>query len=364
MFLIRPRPAPLVRLCLAFGLSAGIAHAAEQHHAPAPPAKPAHTTAPAAAAKPAAVTPAASGDPQLVVDRIRNALAKQSDQDKMHVLVGDDPLVPKAAAGHGPAATPPKPRKTAPATSAATARRAALTGHAAPTAHGGEVHWSYSGEHGPEHWGGMKPEFNACAIGQRQTPIHIQSSQTLQGPAEPLRFAYAPSGGSVVNNGHTVQVDVEGDNSLTVRGNSYRLLQFHFHHPAEEKVNHKGFAMVAHLVHRNDLGQLAVVAVLIEPGEASALIHKVWTHMPLDTHDRVRLPDGLIDLNELLPQDQRYYQFMGSLTTPPCTEGVLWMVMKQPVTVSRDQLRLFAQLFPMNARPVQAINGRVVREGM
>ncbi|EWS62305.1 Carbonic anhydrase precursor [Hydrogenophaga sp. T4] len=147
-----------------------------------------------------------------------------------------------------------------------------------------------------------------------------------------------------------------------MRGSTYRLLQFHFHHPAEEKVNHKGFAMVAHLVHQNDQGRLAVVAVLIDPGAANDLVHKVWTHMPLDTGDRVPLPAGLIDMKDLLPQDQRYYQFMGSLTTPPCTEGVLWMVLKQPVTVSRDQLKLFARLFPMNARPVQALNGRVVRD--
>jgi carbonic anhydrase len=109
-------------------------------------------------------------------------------------------------------------------------------------------------------------------------------------------------------------------------------------------------------------GQLAVVAVLLDPGTANALIDKVWTHMPLDAGDRVRLPTGLINMNELLPKDQRYYQFMGSLTTPPCTEGVLWMVLKQPSTVSPGQIRLFSQLFPNNARPVQAVNGRAVRD--
>ena len=149
-----------------------------------------------------------------------------------------------------------------------------------------------------------------------------------------------------------------------MRGSTYQLLQFHFHHPSEEKVNHKGFSMVAHLVHKNDEGQLAVVAVLIDPGAANDMIHKVWTHMPLDGGDRVRMPAGLIDVKALLPTDQRYYQFIGSLTTPPCTEGVLWNVLKSPMTVSREQLRLFAQLFPNNARPVQALNGRVVREGM
>jgi len=251
------------------------------------------------------------------------------------------------------------------------AKAAALTGHesavattdiAAGDAHGGEVHWSYEGETGPQNWGKLKPEFSACAIGKRQSPINIEESATLQGPAEPLQFNYTASSGTVVNNGHTIQVDVAGDNTLTVRGSTYRLLQFHFHTPSEEQVNYRNSAMVAHLVHKNNEGQLAVVAVLLDPGVANALIGKVWTYMPLDTNDRVRMPLGIIDMNELLPKDQRYFQFIGSLTTPPCTEGVLWMVLKQPTQLGREQIRMFQQLFPSNARPVQPVNGRAVRQ--
>jgi carbonic anhydrase len=253
------------------------------------------------------------------------------------------------------------------------AKAATLTGHDAahdaPTAmvgevhaEGGEVHWSYEGINGPQAWGKLKPDFNVCALGKRQSPINIEDSSTLQGPAEPLLFNYTASSGSVVNNGHTIQVDLYGDNSVTVRGSTYKLLQFHFHTPSEEQINYRNYAMVAHLVHKNNEGQLAVVAVLLDAGVANALIDKVWTYMPLDTGDRVRMPVGLIDMNELLPKDQRYYQFMGSLTTPPCTEGVLWMVLKQPTAVSREQIRLFTQLFPRNARPVQPVNGRAVRE--
>ena len=228
--------------------------------------------------------------------------------------------------------------------------------------HGAEVHWAYDGDNGPQNWAKLKPEFNLCAIGKRQSPIAIQSDATLQGPAEPVQFNYTPSRGTVVNNGHTVQVDVEGENSITVRNASYKLLQFHFHTPSEEMINSKRYAMVAHLVHKNEAGQLAVVAVLLEQGEPNAFIDKVWTYMPLDTNDKVRMPEGLLDVNEILPKDQRYYQFMGSLTTPPCTEGVLWMVLKQPVKISPAQYRLFRQQFPLNARPVQAINGRPVRD--
>jgi carbonic anhydrase len=249
------------------------------------------------------------------------------------------------------------------------AKAAAMAEHdAAPTdahggdAHGGELHWTYEGETGPQNWGKLKPEFNVCAIGKRQSPINIEESATLQGPAEPLQFNYTASSGTVVNNGHTIQVDLSGDNSLTVRGSTYRLLQFHFHTPSEEQVNYRNSAMVAHLVHKNNEGQLAVVAVLLDPGVANDLISKVWTYMPLDANDRVRMPPGLIDMNELLPKDQRYFQFIGSLTTPPCTEGVLWMVMKQPTQLGREQIRMFQQLFPNNARPVQPVNGRPVRQ--
>ncbi|MCY7308424.1 MAG: carbonic anhydrase family protein [Rhodoferax sp.] len=245
------------------------------------------------------------------------------------------------------------------------ARAAASVGHTAADASAGnigDVHWAYEGENGPQAWGRLKPEFNICAIGKRQSPIIIEESATLRGPAEPIQFGYPASSGSVVNNGHTIQVDVVGDNSITVRGSTYKLLQFHFHHPSEEQINDRSFAMVAHLVHRNNEGQLAVVAVLLEAGDANPLIHKVWTYMPLDAGDRVRLPDGTLTMAELLPKDQRYYQFIGSLTTPPCSEGVLWLVLKQTVTISREQLRLFGQLFPNNARPVQALNGRAVRD--
>ena len=236
----------------------------------------------------------------------------------------------------------------------------AHTGQAAQTGH--DVHWDYEGSNGPQAWGSLKPDFNTCAVGKRQSPIHIEDRDTLQGPAEVLGLLYNPSSATVVNNGHTIQVDVNGDNTIVVRGSSYKLLQFHFHHPSEERVNFKSFAMVAHLVHKNADGQLAVVAVLLEPGQANALINKVWTFMPLDANDRVRMPPGVLDMNELLPDDKRYYQFMGSLTTPPCSEGVLWMVLKKPVQISPAQLKLFGQLFPNNARPVQPVNGRAIRD--
>ena len=346
---------------------------AQDHGSTAAKAPAADARKPAAAAS----NPAAKA----IGEQVREAVEAGIDPKKRVTLTVDSkapqPVAaparpPKAAAAHSadapPIAVPPGAilNPVAARQQAARARAAAVAGHSTTMAAGGhgagEVHWSYEGEAGPQAWGQLKPEFNVCAIGKRQSPINIEEGATLRGPAEPILFEYAPSAASVVNNGHTIQVDVSGDNAITVRGSTYRLVQFHFHHPSEERVNYRSFAMVAHLVHRNPEGQLAVVAVLLDPGEANALINKVWTYMPLDSGDRVRMPAGMLNMNELLPKDQRYYQFMGSLTTPPCTEGVLWMVLKQPVAISREQLRLFSQLFPNNARPVQPLNGRAIRD--
>ncbi len=226
---------------------------------------------------------------------------------------------------------------------------------------GAPLPWSYTGAAGPLSWGQLKPEFTTCATGQRQSPIAIDDNTALQGPAEPLLIDYKPGTGSVIHTGRTLQVEVLGDNTLTVRGTLYRLERVEFHHPAEERINGKGFAMSAHLLHRSADGQLATVAVLLEPGTASAPIDQIVTYLPLDVDDRVGLPPAGLDLSALLPQDPRYYQFFGSLTTPPCTEDVLWIIFKQPMTVSEGQLKLFSQLFPNNARPLQPANGRVVR---
>lgn len=260
-----------------------------------------------------------------------------------------------AVAGVNPQASRQYIRARAAALSAPGAARPA----AAPA---GGADWRYEGATGPQAWGQLRPDFHLCASGQRQSPIHIDESSTLQGPAEPLQLNYQPSGASVLNDGRTILVDVVGDNRLRVRGTSYQLQQISFHHPAEQRINHQGFAMAAHLLHKSAEGQLAVLAVLLHSGAANALINKVWTYLPLDTGDRVPMPLGLLDLNELLPQDQRYYQFMGSLSTPPCTEGVLWLVLKQPTAVSPQQIKLFGQLFPNNARPLQPLNGRAVRD--
>lgn len=315
-----------------------------------------------------------ASNPKDVGTKVREALGTSILPNKkliVNVNSGKGSSAPAVEASPEPAAAM---APTAPAVSANTrrlnqARAAALTDRMAPTpmtkpaeGRGGQVQWAYEGEAGPQAWGRLKPEFNLCAIGRRQSPISIEEGATLQGPAESIQFSYVPSNGTVVNSGHSILVDVQGDNTITVRGSSYRLLQIQFHTPSETQINSKRFPMAAHLMHRNAEGQLAIVAVLLDLGAASPLIDKVWTYMPLDAGDRVRMPIDLLNLAELLPTDQRYYQFMGSLTTPPCSEGVLWMVLKAPMTVSTAQHKLLTQLYPNNARPIQPLNARPVRD--
>ena len=221
------------------------------------------------------------------------------------------------------------------------------------------THWDYAGSAGPEAWGQMQPEFSKCSTGTRQSPIDIRGGIAVD--LEPIKFDYRPSAFSVIDNGHTVQVNVEPGNSITITGKRYELVQFHFHRPSEERINGRQYDMVAHLVHKDVDGHLAVVAVLLDRGSAQALVQTVWNNLPLEKGDEVRA-GSRIDLSQLLPDDKRYYTYMGSLTTPPCSEGVLWMVMKQPVPISMDQVAIFSRLYPMNARPIQQADGRLIKE--
>ena len=239
------------------------------------------------------------------------------------------------------------------------ARRAAAKPAAAASAPRPATPWAYTGEGAPDRWGQLQPEFRQCAIGTRQSPIDLRD--TVKVDQERIQFAYQPSAFSVIDNGHTVQVDVAPGNTLQVMGRRYELQEFHFHRPSEERINGRQYDMVAHLVHKDAEGRTAVVAVLLERGQDQALIQTVWNHLPLERGDRYAAPVP-IDLNQLLPKERGYFSYMGSLTTPPCTEGVLWMVLRQPVQLSAQQISVFSHLYPMNARPLQASSGRLIKE--
>jgi carbonic anhydrase len=176
-----------------------------------------------------------------------------------------------------------------------------------------------------------------------------------------LQFQYSAAEPAWVNNGHTVQLNLPEGSSLKVGERVFNLLQFHMHTPSEEAVGGKRFDMVAHFVHRDAQGQLGVVGVLFKRGKANPAWESVLAHLPR-AGETITVANFKLDLPALLPTDLSYYAFDGSLTTPPCSEGVSWMVLKTPLTLSGAQLAAFRKLFAMNARPLQPGNGRVIQE--
>lgn len=225
--------------------------------------------------------------------------------------------------------------------------------------HASTVHWSYEGEGGPLSWGKLSPANAKCDLGERQSPIDIRDG--IRVDLDPLTFDYKSSQFSVIDNGHTIQVNMGAGNYINVSGRSYGLVQFHFHKPSEERINGRGSEMVVHLVHKDGEGKLAVVAVLIERGKAHPLIQSVWNNLPLEKNEAVNALSNM-DLSQLLPKGREYYTYMGSLTTPPCSEGVLWLVMKETIEMAPEQLSIFSRLYPMNARPIQKHAGRLIKE--
>jgi len=229
----------------------------------------------------------------------------------------------------------------------------------APAAPPAEVHWSYEGEGAPANWGKLRPEFISCAMGKRQSPIDIKD--TIRVDQDPIKFDYQTAMFRITDNGHTVQVDLGSGSTISVMGRQYELQQVHFHRPAEERINGRAFDMVAHMVHKNEENRLAVVAVLLEKGSENPLIQTFWNNLPLEVGQDI-VAGTAIDPTKLLPDNRAYYAYMGSLTTPPCTEDVLWLVMKQPVQISPEQLVIFSRLYRNNARPLQLGNGRLIKE--
>jgi carbonic anhydrase len=220
--------------------------------------------------------------------------------------------------------------------------------------------WGYAGKGAAQHWGELQPDFATCKIGREQSPIDIRGA-TKAATRAPLAFSYTPSAAEVVNNGHTIQVNLASGGSVTLPSGSTQLVQFHFHTPSEEKIAGKPYPLVAHLVHKNAQGQLAVVGVLFKLGKPNPALAKVFAAMPAHAGDKKALAEPF-DAAALLPAKQGYYAFVGSLTTPPCSEGVHWQVLKTPVELSRAQLDAFRKLYPMNARPVQPLNDRKIEE--
>jgi carbonic anhydrase len=342
---------PLLRLPAAVALlmlGAGAAFGSDHAAAPKAAASAAEPATPATPAAPTKAGPRVVQDP---MDMLRERLAAKLGASKAPSTDNVVRVVSKASTSavdeHAPAIAP-RPARHKPAAATAEAPREV---HPA--------HWDYAGSGGPETWGQMKPEFAKCSSGTRQSPIDIRDGIKVN--LDAVQFDYKASGFRVIDNGHTVQVNLAPGNSIEVMGRRYDLVQFHFHRPSEERIDGRQFDMVVHLVHKDIDGRLAVVAVLLDRGSAQPIVQSVWNNLPLEKGDEIAAR-GVINLNELLPAERSYFTYMGSLTTPPCSEGVLWMVMKQPVPISADQIGIFARLYPMNARPIQSAAGRLIKE--
>ncbi len=223
---------------------------------------------------------------------------------------------------------------------------------------GEAAHWTYSGAQGPDHWGTLAPEFSLCALGMNQSPIDL--AHFIESDLSPLQIHYRADGHDLLNDGHTVQVNFTAGSHLDVDGRRFELQQVHFHAPSENLINGRSFPLEAHLVHADRDGHLAVIGVMFEQGAANATLAQAWAHLPQHAGERHALTPALSAAG-WLPEQRTYYRYNGSLTTPPCNEGVLWLVMKQPLSASKQQIEQFAQLMQHpNNRPVQPVNARPV----
>jgi carbonic anhydrase len=219
-------------------------------------------------------------------------------------------------------------------------------------------HWAYGGAENPTHWGELSEDFAQCEQGRAQSPINIEQSQNSS-PAN-LEFSYQPTPLAIVNNGHSIQVNYQPGSTVTIDGETYELKQFHFHTPSEHELSGDAAPMELHLVHQNEAGQLAVIGVMMNVDQTdNPTIATIWQNMPQDEGQNA-VEGQMVNAANLLPGNKSYYSYTGSLTTPPCSEGVSWTILTEPISVSEDQVETFASLYQVNARPVQPVNSRAV----
>lgn len=227
-----------------------------------------------------------------------------------------------------------------------------------------KTHWTYEGATGAAHWGCLDPAYAACKAGKEQSPIDTRKTEKAELPtirfedkSSPLKY--------LVNNGYTIRVNYHPPRSgdfLIVGDTRYQLTQFHFHRPSEEHIHGVPHPMEVHLMYEASGGKVAGVAILLKAGSMNATLQKLWEHMPKTAGKEEEIPEVEINPAGLLPHDNAYYTYTGSLTAPPCTEGVTWFVLKTPVDISSAQIKAFAKLYPHDVRPVQPLNGRIVKE--
>lgn len=221
-------------------------------------------------------------------------------------------------------------------------------------------HWTYEGKEGPENWGKLSPEFATCDAGRNQSPINIEGS--VHAAIKSLKAIQKFPAKDILNNGHTVQINFKEGNMLALDNAAFQMKQVHFHAPSENTIKGKSFPLEAHFVHADSKGNLAVIGVMYTEGKANPALDKLWEQLPTEKSEPTTLKNRVIP-SELIPESKGYYRFSGSLTTPPCSEGVRWLLMKTPLTASKEQIEAFKHaVHHNNNRPVQALNGRVIIE--
>lgn len=237
--------------------------------------------------------------------------------------------------------------------------RAVLLPHDTP-------HWSYNGERGPRFWGKLDPDFSLCQEGQSQSPIDIAKTSPATLPK--LHADFSPAKLQIVhhehiadeiNNGHTIQINYSEGDTLTIGDTNYELIQFHFHSPSEHTVKGKHYPMEIHFVHKSPSGNLAVVGVFVEKGAHNKAFDPIWANLPTQQGVESHFEHVQVNVDDLLPHSTNSYRYDGSLTTPPCSEGVKWIVMQTPIQLSAQQIKKFTSLIKGNNRPVQPLNRRV-----
>lgn len=217
------------------------------------------------------------------------------------------------------------------------------------------ITWSYEGDSSAAHWGALETDFTLCDRGQQQSPIALQDAAAADIPN--LVFHYHSSPVSLLNNGRTLQVTYEPGSHIELEGDRFDLIQFHFHHPAEHRLAGQDYPMELHLVHRNSAGAIAVIGIMIETGSQNTALDGVWNNLA-PVYTPLTETTARVDAAQLLPRVATSYRYSGSLTTPPCSESVTWVVMDHPIQLSEAQISAFETLVPANARPRQALNGR------
>ncbi len=220
--------------------------------------------------------------------------------------------------------------------------------------------WSYEGKTGPLNWGKLDPAYKMCSEGREQSPIDIRGAH-LNKALQPIQFHYLTGPVTLENDGHTIIAHVNPGSYIIADGVRYELQQFHFHHPSEEAVKGKLTDMDVHLVHKSSDGKMAEIAIrfTMDRGDANAILAALWQHLPTTKGAVEKVPE-LVNPGGFLPADRGYWTYMGSQTTPPCTEGVRWFVYEDVLSISKSQLQAFTAIFRMNSRPLQETHGRKI----